>query len=258
MADENRPLVIILGFHQTFERLPVKGDEMHDDIDERGFKLDAKGKRVMENVAVDWATYAPAHSPMGANTTERIRHLKPTQEIIDGENAEKTRFMLARWSAIEPAYEAWKKGHELPINGTPLAHWPGVSAAMAGELRKYNVLTVENVRDLAETQLERIRLPNMRELRNSAKAFLDNMRNAEAAEREVERDNEVANLRLMLEEQNEKLAAAMALLEEKTNPTASVPENDIEALRAKLDAKGVKYHHKAGVETLRALLQEAA
>jgi len=258
MADETRPLVIILGFHQTFERVPVKGDELHDDVDARGFKLDEKGKRVLEAVEVDWVTYAPAHSPMGANTTERIRHLRPTQEIIEGENAEKTRFMLARWSAIEPAYEAWRKGHELPINGTPLAHWPGVSAAMAAELRKYNILTVENVRDLAETQLERIRLPNMRELRNSAKAFLDNMRNAEAAEREVERDNEVANLRLLLEEQSEKLAAAMALLEEQTNPTSAIPENDIEALRAQLDAKGVKYHHKAGADTLRALLQEAA
>ncbi|WP_064712259.1 hypothetical protein [Rhizobium bangladeshense] len=255
MSDENRPLVIVLGFHQTFERVPVKGDELNDNIDARGFKLDDKGKRVLTNVEVDWVTYAPAHSPMGANTTERIRHMKPTQEIMDGENAEKTRFMMARWAAIEPAYEAWKKGHELPINGTPLAHWPGVSAAMAAELRKYNILTVENVRDLGETQLERIRLPNMRDLRNSAKAFLDNLRSAEAAEREVERDNEVAALKEMLAEQNERLAAAMALLEERTQPGG---DDEAAALKAKLDAKGVKYHHRAGVETLRALLAEAA
>lgn len=253
MADDNRPLVIILGFHQTFERVPVKGDPMEDELDARGFKLDDKGKRVLANIEVDWVTYAPAHSPMGANTTERIRHLKPTQEIVEGENAEKTRFMLARWSAIEPHYEAWKKGHELPVNGTPLAHWPGVSAAMADELRKYSVLTVENVRDLGETQLERIRLPGMRELRSSARAFLDNMRSAEAAEREVERDNEVANLKALLEEQNDKLAAAMALLEEQAGPD----DGDIPALRAKLDAKGVKYHRKAGAETLRALLDAA-
>ena len=37
-------------------------------------------------------------------------------------------------------------------------------------------------------------------------------------------------------------------------PTETVPELD--ALRARLDDLGIKYHHKAGVKTLQALLQE--
>jgi hypothetical protein len=254
MADIQRPLVIVLGFHQTYERVPIKGEPLDDDVDARGFKLDAKGKRLLENVAVDWVTYAPSHSPMGTSTTERVRHLRPSQDIIEGENAEKTRFMMARWAAIEPAFEAWKAGHELPTHGTPLSVWPGVSTAMAEELKKYNVRTVEDVRDLAESQLERIRLPNMRELRSSAKAFLDNLKASESAEREVARDNEVELLRQALAEQQEKLAAAMQLLEDRTAPS----ENEIEQLRAQLKAKGVNFHHKAGLETLRALLQEAA
>lgn len=34
------------------------------------------------------------------------------------------------------------------------------------------------------------------------------------------------------------------------------PVDDAQALRAELDAKGIKYHHKAGVEKLRALLTQ--
>ncbi len=255
MADNNKPLVVVLGFHQTFERLPMKGDPLRDECDPHGFKLDEKGKRVLENVQVDWVTYAPLHSPTGTSTTERIRHLRPTEEILDGENGEKTKFMVTRWAAIEPAYEAWLKGHELPTNGTPLAIWPGVSTAMADELKKYNIRTVEEVRDLLEAQLERIKLPNMRALKSQAAAFLENMKGAEAAEREAERDEEIANLKAALDEQREQLAAAMQLLEESAKGGGS---DDVDALKAKLDAKGIKYHHKAGVATLKALLDEAA
>jgi hypothetical protein len=255
MADNNKPLVVVLGFHQTFERLPKKGDPLRDECDPYGFKLDEKGKRVLENVQVDWVTYAPLHSPTGTSTTERIRHLRPTEEILDGENGEKTKFMVTRWAAIEPAYEAWLKGHELPTNGTPLAIWPGVSTAMADELKKYNIRTVEEVRDLLEAQLERIKLPNMRALKSQAAAFLDNMKGAEAAEREAERDEEIASLKAALDEQREQLEAAMQLLEERTKGGGN---DEADAIKAKLDAKGIKYHHKAGLPTLKALLDEEA
>lgn len=255
MAENFKPLVIVLGFHQTFERLPVKGDPLKDDIDDKGFKLNEKGKRVVENVETDWVTYAPAHSPLGANTTERIRHLKPTEEIIAGENAEKTRFMMARWAAIEPSYSAWKAGHEMPTTGTPLSQWPGVSTAMADELKKYAIRTVEDVRDLGEGQLEKIRLPNMRTLRDQAKAFLENVGSAAAAEREAARDSQIADLQAALLAQKEQLDAAMALLEEKSNGGG---DDDVEELRAALKEKGIQFHHKAGAATLRALLTEAA
>ena len=250
MANEQQgPMIRILGFHQTYERLPIKGDAMNDEVDDRGFLVDEKGRRKLENVEVEWVTYAPSHSPLNANTSERIRHMKPTEELLNGmsgDNGEKAAFMLARWRDIEPAYEAWKKGHELPVNGTPLAHWPGIVTAAADVLRQHGLRTVEEVRDLTESQLEKVRLPNMRDLRQSAKAFLDNAKVADAAERDVERDNRISEL-------EERLAAAMELLEAKT-----APADELSELRAKLDAQGVKYHHKAGADTLRALLNEAA
>lgn len=254
MADDQRPLVRVLRFHQTFERVAVKGNELIEDVDSRGFKIDEKGKRVLKNEEVDWVTYAPAHAPLTAATTERVRHLKPSQEMLEGEPSEKLKFMMARWAAIEPAYEAWKAGHELPIDGTPLGLWPGVTSAAADVLKQYGIRTVEEVRDLGDNQLEKIRLPNMREMRKMAKVFLENVAAASIAEREIERDNEVNSLKAALAEQQEKLDAAMALLEEQTKPKG----NELDDLRAQLDAKGVKYHHKAGIETLRALLSEDA
>lgn len=261
MAQNQGPLVRVLGFHQTFERVAVKGDPLKDDIDARGFKVDEKGKRVLQNAEVDWVTYAPSHAPLSTSTTERIRHLRPSQELLDdGDKGEKAAFMQARWEAIEPAYDAWKAGHELPTNGMPLAHWPGVTAAMADVLRQYGIRTVEEVRDLGDGHLEKIRLPNMREMRNSARSFLENVRASEASQREVERDNEVEALKEALKEQNERLEAAMALLEQKTAPTANDggADDDLEALRAELKAKGIQFHHKAGAATLKALLEEGA
>ncbi|MCS3741989.1 hypothetical protein [Rhizobium sp. BK661] len=253
MADDQRPLVRVIRFHHTFERVPVKGDELRDDVDAKGYKIDAKGKRVMESIEVDWVTYAPSHAPLTAATTERVRHLRPTEEMIHGEQSEKSKFMRARWDAIEPAYDAWKSGHEIPTHGMPLAHWPGVSAPAAEELRRYGIRTVEEVRDLTDGQLDKIRLPNMRDLRKAARAFIDNVDTANMASREAERDSEIEALKAALAEQQEQFAAAMALLEEKTSG-----KGEIDDLRAQLDAKGIKYHHKAGIDTLRALLTEDA
>lgn len=246
MAEEQQPLIRVLGFETRYTTLPVKGDPLDDVVDMRGFKVDDKGRRVLEHVEEDWVTFAPSHSPLNAHTTERIRHMKPTPEILAGENGEKTRFMVAKWSQIEPHYDAWKKGNELPLNGTPLSAWPNVNAGMADILKQSGIRTVEEVANLMESQLEKIRLPNMRELRSTAVKFLENKTAAASAERDAARDARVEAL-------EEQLAAAMELLEEKSKQPDEVSE-----LRAQLDERGIKYHHKAGPDTLRALLNEEA
>lgn len=247
------PMVKVIDFKTTYERLPVHGDELQDTVDDRGFKLDVKGKRVMDMQEVDWVKYAPSHSPINTQNWERIKHLRVTEQMLASEETEKLRAMKARWSQIEPAYAAYKDGRKIPVSGTPLEAWPGCTKEKADVLRRYGIVTVEEVSTLAENQMDKIQLPGMRDMRKSAKLFLDNRGAAESAEREAERDNEIALLKDQLREQNERLSAAMDLLEEKTSPT-----DDVEALRAELDGKGIKYHHKAGADTLRALLQKEA
>lgn len=252
MADINQaPMIKVLGFKTTYERLPVKGDVLDENLDEKGFRLDAKGKRIMENQEVDWVSYAPAHSPINTMNWERIKHLRPRDEDLAGEMTEKLQIMKIKWDQIEPAYSAWKAGHSVPINGTPLAVWPGVTPEKVEVLHRFAIRTVEEVANLVESQLERVHLPGMRDLRKAAGLFLENRGAAEAAVRETERDNEIAALKAQLAENNERLSAAMDLLEAKTSPG-----EDINDLRDELDRLGIKYHHKAGVETLKALLAE--
>lgn len=251
MSDEIM-MIRVLGFKTKYERLPVKGDPLDENIDERGYKVDAKGKRVMENVEVDWVQYAPSHSPVNTATWERVRHVEVTDEMLRGEETEKLKLMKLRWSQIAPAYSAWKSGNELPVAGTPLAAWAGVTAEKAEVLRSYKIRTVEEVARLAESQLERIPLPGMRDMRKQAALFLEGKDKAEAAVREAERDAVIAALQAQLAENNERLSAAMDLLDEKTRG-----EPTIDDLRAELDDLGVTYHHKAGVATLKGLLADA-
>ena len=254
MSDTTQALRIrVLGFKTTYERHPVKGGPLDEDLDEKGFKLDAKGKRVMENVEVDWVRYAPSHSPVNTINEERVKHLVVTDAMLQGDVAEKTKLMGLRWQQIEPAYRAWKSGNDLPVNGTPLAAWAGVTAEKAEVLRRYAIRTVEEVRDLTEGQMEKIQLPGMRDMRKQAAIFLQGKGAADAAAREAERDSEIAALKAQLMETQERFSAAMDLLAKKTNAR----EPTVGELRAELDARGISYHHKAGVASLKALLAEA-
>lgn len=212
MAETQLPQIRVLGFKTTYEMLPVKGDPMNDDVDRLGYKLDPKGNRVKTLQEEHWVSYSPAHSPLNTATTERVRHMVPDESRMgDDTDGEKLRFMTHRWAQIEPAYLAFKDGRDIPLDGTPLAAWSGIMPEQAEVLRQSGIRTVEEVSKLAESQLERIRLPNMRDLRAQAKLFLENSDKAQAAQRESEKDAIIA-------EMSERMAAMEALLEERTAP----------------------------------------
>jgi hypothetical protein len=258
MSELNQPPMIkVLGFKSTYERLPVKGGPLDDNLDEKGFKLDTKGKRILENQEVDWVHYAPAHAIQTASTWDRIKQINPSEVENTPKSKEKLGFMNMRWSIIGPAYKAWKDGHEIAVNGTPLGMWAGVSGEKADVLRRYGIRTVEEVAALVETQLEKIPLPAMRSLRKEAIAFLENRGAADAAAREAERDEEIASLKSANAEMQERMSAMMELLEQQDMGGAQGGTDEVSALHAELDALGIKYHHKAGPDKLKALLAEA-
>lgn len=212
MAELQLPQVRVLGFKTTYENLPIKGDPLNDEVDKYGFKLDAKGNRVKSLQEEHWVSYSPAHSPLNTVNCDRVRHMIPDPARMgEDQDGEKLRFFSHRWEQIRPAYEAFKDGREIPINGTPLAIWGGLSQEQAEVLRQHSIRTVEEVRDLKESQLERIRLPNVRDLRQQAKLFLENNDAAQAAAREAQKDR-------VIEEMAERLAAMEALLEQQTAP----------------------------------------
>jgi hypothetical protein len=159
--------------------------------------------------------------------------------------------MRHMWATIEPAYLAWKEGREVPLNGTPLAAWPGVTPEQAEVFRLAGIRSVEQVRDLTDSLRAKVRLPNTRELQDLAKLYLENTGVAAAAEREAAKDRQIADMA-------ERMEAMEALLKDAMTPKPEV-DAEVTELRAQLDAKGIPYHHKAGAAKLRELLtQEAA
>ncbi len=211
MADEI-PKIRVFSFKTSFDMLPVKGDPLTEKCDAKGYKIDASGRRLMERQAEDWVSYAPSHSPLNTRTMERVRLMVPDPEKMgEDQDGEKLRFMTHRWNQISPAYEAFKNNREIPINGTPLAAWAGVTPEQADVLRTSGIRTVEEVRDMTEGQADRVKLPNMRDMRKQAKLFLENSDSAMAAAREAAKDAQIA-------EMVERQAAMEAMIEELTKP----------------------------------------
>lgn len=212
MADTEIPQIRVIAFKTSYDKLPVKGDPETEKCDAKGYKIDASGRRLMELQPEDWVTYSPKHSPLATRTTERVRLMIPDPEKMgEDQDGEKLRFMTYRWNQIEPAYEAFKAGRDIPVNGTPLAAWSGVTPEQADVFRVAGIRTVEEVRDLTEGQADKVRLPNMRDMRKQAKLFLENTDAAKAAEREAQKDAQI-------EAMAERMAAMEALLEERTQP----------------------------------------
>lgn len=257
MAENNAPNIRVLGFKTTYERHPKRGtDPLRDTTDAKGFLIDDKGNRVMQVVEEDWVTYAPAHSPINTQNTERVRHLRPDPSRVGEDNdGSKLAFMTARWAQIEPAYDAWKKGQELPVNGTPLSVWPALNNEQVKVFRQVGVASVEEVRDLSETQIGRVPLPNMRELKKQAALFLDNSVVADAAEREAAKDAQIEAMSARLAEL-ERLLPAGGNPEPASDPAAVIKVTDeIEQLRGELDAKGIAYDKRWAAPKLRQALQ---
>ncbi len=189
----DRPTIVVLSFDTTYEHNKATG------------KSDRE---------VEWVTYAPAHMAHYAQTRERVDFMNPDNLRVrsDDENgAKKVDFMRYRWQMIEPAYKAWKQGHEIPVDGTPLAAWPGLNKAQADVFRAMGIKSVEMIADMTEAVLTRVQLPGVRDIIKQAQAFL------EASDRST-----TANRLADLESQNqalaERLEAAMALLESQTTP----------------------------------------
>lgn len=62
-----------------------------------------------------------------------------------------------KWTiSYREAYEAWKKGEELPREGTPIANWPVATKAQVEILKAVRVYTVEDMAAANEETMTRI------------------------------------------------------------------------------------------------------
>ena len=88
-----------------------------------GFRTTYTKKEGMsELVARDLVKYAPVHA-INTVTEEFISHLRPPENDLDRDDTGlKAGHMQALWGQIEPYYNAWKKGTEVPETGVPLSN----------------------------------------------------------------------------------------------------------------------------------------
>lgn len=162
----------------------------------------------VRNEPVDEVLISPAHDPLGTATWLRVKELIPPEgDIRNDDSGTKIAYMRHRWSQIEKAYQAWKEGVEIPLDGTPLAVWSGLSPAHADIFRGLGIKTVEALSEMTDTQVGKVRLPNPKAIRDMAKLFLENKDAADAAKKVAEKDATIAAMQEMMDEMASRLAA---------------------------------------------------
>ena len=159
------------------------------------FKTEYRGARP----PVDWVLIGgDGESLERTKTWQRIKDLKPAETEGDpevGSAAFEARF---RWDKIEPAYQAWKKGEDIPTHGTPLAAWSGLNAEQAGHLKRLGIKTVEELRDATDSIFSALPFPNSRQLKELAARFLDSRSDSARDEEAVQMKERIAALEAAL------------------------------------------------------------
>lgn len=124
---------------------------------------------------VDWVRYGNADSLQVSSTWARIKDLTPPDEFDEDRDREglKMTHMRAVWSQIEPRYTAWKQGKQMPETGTPLAAWPGLTEAEIEVFNRSGLRSVEEVAEMSDAMIAKVPLPNARDHRTQARAFLE-------------------------------------------------------------------------------------
>lgn len=184
----DRPTIVVLGFHQTFEKNAKTGNA---------------------DKPVDWVTYAPIHAVQSTQIVDRVDMMRPPEFIANDDEGKKMDFMRFRWAMIERAYDAWKDGIEIPEEGTSLAAWPALNAAQVNAFRNVGLRTVEAVATMPDTLIAKVALPSVREIKRQAAIYIEAKATSGTASRLS--DLEASNAALQ-----EQLAAAMELLEQHT------------------------------------------
>lgn len=85
--------------------------------------------------------------------------------------AAKGRIPAAWYERYQETYDRWKRGEEMPLNGTAIKGWPVISPAQQKNLVSMNILTVEDLAAVNDEGLRRIGMGAIA-LRDKAKAWL--------------------------------------------------------------------------------------
>lgn len=143
---------------------------------------------------VDWVHYSGAPTDIQYSATwSRVKDLEPAEGTVDAH-------VVARWEAISEAYEAWKTGNEIPEHGTPLGAWPALSKSQLNAFKSGGFRTVEEISEMNDTQIGKVKLPDARGFKALAQNFLDAQGSNDMAERLADQEARIAELTAQLED----------------------------------------------------------
>ena len=117
-------------------------------------------QKLLEEHWVEWGKPGLANW----STRQKVHLLKPWPE--------KGKEAAIEWLVVGPAYEAWLKGEEAPVDGTPLYAWPGIPREVVDALKGLQIHTVENLAMFPDDRLGRMPFPGMREWKARRSALL--------------------------------------------------------------------------------------
>lgn len=144
------------------KRTEELGYRVTKDVD-MAYVMQPGSKDQVERVAADWL----------ASIKRKAMDAAPDafpQEWIDG---------------FHRKYEAWKAGHDAPLNGASVKEWPILSPAQAENFIALHVLTIEDVAAMTEEALGRFGM-GARELREKAREWLKGREGVQAIQQENE------------------------------------------------------------------------
>lgn len=164
------------------------------------------------------------------------------------------------------AYDAWKNGQELPLNGTPIKGWGMISPAQQEMLIHIKILTVEDLAGVNEEGQRRIGMGSI-DLKNKARAWVTQNKDKGPLTQEVAAlKNENAQLKASLEslqKQVDKMSQAnqtIPVIDSGVNGISATdiletPVNDVDIYKQYEEKFGKKPHHKMKPETIEAALK---
>lgn len=156
-------------------------------------------KRAGVLIPVDMVEYCAIGMANRSTTVAPVSMLSKIREDVDPDN-QAYAMAKGRWEVIKPAYEAWKAGNELPTHGTPLGAWAGITAEQADIIKASGLHTVEDIAEAADSVIQRIALPGMRDIHAQAKVFLSGADKSKLAADMADKDRQLQEMREQLEE----------------------------------------------------------
>lgn len=150
------------------------------------------------------------YSPRGDIKTRLTREVARMSKVLPAEEAGDNLAYIGAaklWAVVRPQYEFWKQNNALPMSGTPLAAWGGVSKAQGEVLRNAGLRTVQDVAEASDIVIGKTGIANGLMVRDLARKYLENEQGVKASTALASLQEENATLK-------EQMAEMMAMMRE--------------------------------------------